>query len=109
MTARLLNCLFGAWLFCSVFMWPHGAAQRWNALLCGIFIVVFASVALKATPKLRFVNTALGAWLVFSTFVLPSQGRDTIWNHLVVGLLVFILSFFSGKYDPMTPGEPGPP
>jgi hypothetical protein len=96
MVYRALNIVFGCWLFLSAFLWPHSAAQFWNALLSGLLVASVAVLALETVPRARVVNTVLGAWLVVSSFLLPGLAELTVWNHVLVGVVVFGVSQLPG-------------
>lgn len=90
-TARWLNSLLGAWQFVSAFFWPHTAPQSGNSWTMGFLIAIVALIGLRV-PGVRFINTALGIWLIASTFVLPSNWPATHWNDVLVGVAVVALS-----------------
>jgi hypothetical protein len=91
MTARLFNVLAGLWLFISVFMWPHSAAQATNSALCGIAAMGLSLLALYVEPA-RYLGAALGAWVFMSTFLLPQTSRTTTWNNALIGIAMFVAS-----------------
>jgi hypothetical protein len=88
---RIINVIVGGWLFVSAFAWPHSAASQTNSWLVGAAVVITALVAL-VYPALRWFNTALAIWLATSTMVFPHAGPATIWNNLLVALVVFLVS-----------------
>jgi hypothetical protein len=92
MGTRIVNMALGCWLFMSVLLWPHSRPQFVNALWVGFLVLLVAAIAAGAVARVRFVNSALGLWLMASTFVLPSEHRGTVWNHLCTGFLVFLVS-----------------
>jgi hypothetical protein len=57
----------------------------------GVVTSTTALLALSA-PWARFVNTTVGFWLIISSFLLPIASRGTLWNNLIVGLIVMALS-----------------
>jgi hypothetical protein len=81
----------GAWLFISAFLWPHGAASAANTWIVGLLIAIAGLIALRM-PWMRWVDTALAIWLFLSTFAMPHVTRGTLWNNLIVALLVFLVS-----------------
>ena len=87
--------MLGLWLFISAFLWPRTGAQRTNALICGVLAVVFALSATRSS-QLRYLNTGLGVWLFISTFVLSTFSAATMWNHVIVGVLLFLISLLHG-------------
>jgi hypothetical protein len=43
-------------------------------------------------PWMRWVDTALAVWLFLSTLAMPGVTRGTLWNNLIVAVLVFLVS-----------------
>ena len=89
--ARITNLLLGSWLFVSAFAWYHAPAHFNNSWVCGLLGAAFALLSL-AVPRVRLLNTALAVWIVVSTLALPALDGPTLWNNLVVALLMFALS-----------------
>jgi hypothetical protein len=77
----------------SAFLWQHVYAQRVNAWLVGILIALIALASMSA-PSIRFLNTILAAWLFISPWILHGARRGTIWNNVLVALVVFCLSLY---------------
>ncbi|MCI0571238.1 MAG: hypothetical protein L0Y66_10835 [Myxococcaceae bacterium] len=94
--ARVVNLGLGVWLFLSAFLWPHTPASRTNTLMVGALAVTFGLWALRA-PMARFLQTTLSLWLFFSTLALFPIGRTTLWNNLVVSVLMFVASLIPGR------------
>lgn len=93
--ARILNFLLGVWLFISAFVWTHTAAERIDTWILGIWIAVFSLVAI-AQPFARWLNTLAAIWLFFATLAIFHTQAGTLWNNLIVAVVVFILSFVGG-------------
>jgi hypothetical protein len=87
MGARVANVVVGLWLFASGFLWPHTQAQRLSAWIVGLVAVTAALAGLSGHRWGRYVNVAAGGYLIVSSLV-PSIGRATFWNHMLVGLLL---------------------
>jgi hypothetical protein len=111
MGTRMINMALGIGLFVSPLLWPHSRAQSVNALWVGFLVLLVAAIAGGALPRVRYFNSALGLWLMASTFVLPSDNSATIWGHLGIGLLVFAVSLLPNmpvrrptEIDRMAPG-----
>lgn len=81
----------GAWLFISAFLWPHATASAANAWIVGLLIAIASLIALRM-PWMRWVDTALAVWLFLSTLVMSDATRGTLWNNLIVAVLVFLVS-----------------
>jgi hypothetical protein len=94
----------GAWLFVSAFLWPHGTASATNTWIVGLLIAIASLIALRM-PWMRWVDTALAIWLFLSTLAMPGATRATLWNNLIVALLVFLISLVPEGLFP-TPHRP---
>ena len=86
-----ITIALGTWLFISAFLWPHGAASAANTWIVGLLIAVASLVALRMA-WMRWVVTALAIWLFLSTLAMASATRGTVWNNLIVAVLVFVAS-----------------
>jgi hypothetical protein len=95
MPARTLNLLLALWLFFSAFAWPRPAPTFTNAWVVGLLGATFAVMGMT-TPKARFANTALSAWLLASAFVLPHRSTGSMWNDAVVAVAMFLFSLVPG-------------
>lgn len=88
---RYVNAAVGAWLFISAFVWAHVGGETTNAWLVGALMFCASLLAIGA-PAIRFANTALAVWLFFSTIAMGAT-TATLWNHIIVSLVVFVVSF----------------
>lgn len=102
-----VNVLLGLWLIAApwVLAYSHPRAV-WNDVVVGIILIVLA--AFKALKPVRLVwlswaNLALGIWLFIAPFVLQ-YGQNVVsgvnrglWNDLVVGIFVIVLSWTSAN------------
>jgi hypothetical protein len=104
--ARLLSIIAGVWLFISAFVWTHTMAQRTNTWIMGIIIAAVAAMAMRA-PQARFVNTIAAVWLFISAFVLPTISVGTVWNNIIVAIVVFAASMvgYAGGRRPLRPAR----
>ncbi len=90
-----INIVLGAWLFLSAFLWLHSESQFTNAWLVGLISAVAAAAALRY-PVARFINTVAGAWMLLSVWILRTPNEATLWNHVLVGAVMFIVSLVPG-------------
>ena len=88
---RWINFLIGVWLFISAWVWPHTVAAQTNTWIVGALIAIAAIWAMFA-PPVRLVNTILAIWLFFSTLFIYHTSAATLWNNLIVAVVVFALS-----------------
>jgi hypothetical protein len=89
---RYVNIVLGVWLFISAFAWRHSAEQMTNTWIVGVLSVVFALVALYVNSQARYLNTLLSIWLFISALALPSISSATIWNNVIVAIVMFAFS-----------------
>lgn len=94
--ARAINVILGVWLFISAFAWPHTSAQMTNTWILGVLTVIFALIAWFAAPQARFLNTLLAIWLFISAWALPRYNVGTVWNNVIVAILIFAFSLVPG-------------
>jgi hypothetical protein len=90
-TPRWISILAGLWLFLSVFLWRHSPDALANGWIVGTLIIV-AGVGALYRPRLRYANTALGAWMFVSALWIDHVSNITLWNHLIVGFVVIAAS-----------------
>lgn len=96
MAARYVNIIVGAWLFISAFVWQHSATSRTNTWIVGALAVIFAIIALQS-PVVRYANTVLSVWLFISNFVFAHVTRATLWNNLIVAIVMFVVSLVPSR------------
>ncbi len=99
------NIVLGIWLFISAFIWPHTDASRMNTWICGLLVAALAVATMWIRP-VRWLNAALGLWVVVGAVLIPHGSAGTLWNNLIVGLLVLLISV-GGLTRPM-PQSPMP-
>ena len=86
--ARWLTIAAGAWLFASSWVWERSPSERANSVIVGVAMTAIAFYAMFL-PALRRLNTALAVWLLISTaFVFHHASRATLWNEVIVALVV---------------------
>ena len=97
------NLLLGIWLAISPWALSYAghATAAGNAHLVGLVIGLAALAALVAFQEWEeWLNTALGAWLIVSPFILGfSTLMSALWNQLIVGILVAGLSVWAAMTE----------
>jgi hypothetical protein len=99
--ARIVNVIVSAWLIVSAFAWPHSMAQMTNTWIVGVIGVVVALAALFADARARYVNTVLAIWLFISAWALPGGRPGTIWNNVIVAIVMFLFSLQTSEHRPL--------
>jgi hypothetical protein len=95
--ARVLNVVVGAWVVLSAFLWHHTLSSRTNTWICGLLVVVFSLIALRA-PRARFVTTAVAVWLFITSFTIATVSESTVWNNWICAVVIFFISLVPGGY-----------
>jgi hypothetical protein len=97
-TPRWVNLAVGVWLAGSALFWPHTTAQLINATLVGCACAVAAAGGLR-WPQARYANLGLALWLFVSTWVLPAETGTTLWNHLIVSLVMLVVALVPSRSE----------
>jgi SPW repeat len=95
---RWINIAVGIWLVASAFIWPHTTAQLTNAVAVGVACSLAAAAAMRV-PPLRHVNAGLALWLFFSTWVLPVERGATLWNNVLVALVMLVVAMVPSRRE----------
>jgi hypothetical protein len=101
--ARGLYALLGIWLIISAYFWPHVVGQVTNAWIVGILAIVLSAIATYSSPQARYGNTVLGVWLFLSAFIVVGTTTATMWNNVIVGVLMFLFSLVPSRSTARTP------
>lgn len=103
----LVNLLLGAWFIVSPFWLNYtSGAARWNQIIVGIIIVVFA-VGRMLAPTQRWMSIVSGIaalWAIVAPFILSYNRAAAYWNEVIVGIVVAYLAFMNSSV-PTTRGD----
>jgi len=102
MWATAINAMIGIWLMASpaiVNTFSHDAAN--NNRIFGPLIVAFGVMALwEVLRSVRYVNTGVGIWILFSTILLGYSDLALVTN-LIAAVAIIGLSLVRGEQDVM--------
>jgi uncharacterized membrane protein len=101
---RYLTILLSVWLFISAFAWMHTAPSRTNTWIVAVLLVLSALSTITA-PAMRWFNMALSVWLFISTLAFPHVTNATLWNNLIVAVVVFVLSLIPRQMQRHSPSH----
>jgi len=94
----LVSIGLGLWLMLAPYVLGSRAQAAHNDHLVGALIVTVVMLALAEVGRAaRFVNVALGAWVIVSPWLLEGATASAVWNDGIVGALVILLSFRRGR------------
>lgn len=98
-TASGLNIIAAIWLVLSPFILGFGGtALATNAIVVGIVVGVLALIRVfspLSTGWLSWINAIAGLWLIIAPFSIGYLGLAALWNSLILGLIVLVLSLWS--------------
>jgi len=97
--------IIGAWQIVSPFVLGYTTlpVAMWSAIITGAVILIVSLAAALINSRsldriLDWVNFLLGIWLIISPFVLVFShfgAMAAIWDAIVVGILVILLSLWA--------------
>jgi uncharacterized membrane protein len=88
----------GLWLMLAPVVLGSGAPAAHSDHLVGALIVTVAAIALADVGRAaRFVNVALGAWVMVAPWLLEGATRSAVWSDAIVGALIMLLSIPRGR------------
>ncbi|UII34467.1 SPW repeat protein [Fulvivirga ulvae] len=99
MWALVINIILGLWIMASpdILSFADPVAADNNHIV-GPLIITFAFTALwEATRTVGKWNIPLGAWLFIAPWALSFEDKNALVNDMIIGAVVFLLSFVKGK------------
>ena len=97
--ARYSTMILGAWFFMSGLIWHHLVAVGSLDWILGLLVIALSIMALRQ-PRLHWGISAIGAWILIQSALLPHIRDGTVWNERVVGILVLLLGLVGGGQLP---------
>lgn len=98
MIPRIVSCLVGIWLMAAPAVVGYHGPARINDQTCGPLIASFAIIALwEVTRELRWMNLALGFWLMLAPLVLHYVTWVSAINNLICSTVLIICALVPGK------------
>jgi hypothetical protein len=98
MVAPLLVTTLGIWLTAAPDLLHYTGYAATNDHILGPLIASCAFVAIWEVMRgIRWINVALGGWLLLAPWLLGYGETISIFNSLIVGISVTTLSFIKGK------------
>lgn len=93
----LVSAALGGWLMLApAVLGSEGGAAN-SDWLVGSLVVTWALIALAEVSRtVRWLNIPLGMWLVVAPWLLNGDTTTSLWNDVVVGLLLLVLSWPRG-------------
>ena len=98
MAAQIVNTLLGIWLMAAPAILDYNGAPADNSHIIGPVIASFATIALSgATRGVARFNIVTGGWLLMAPLFLGYEDATLVFNDIIVGIIVMVLSFSERK------------
>lgn len=97
---QIVQILLGLWLVLSPFTVGYESpAVLWNDVIAGgaLFALGLLRVMIPAIRVSRFVDGALGGWLIVAPFLFGYIQPGAFWNSILVGILVLLFATLRGR------------
>src|SRR3989344_4124610 len=98
-TVSGVDIVLGLWLIISPFILGYGnaATPMWNSVIVGVGVAILSGVRTTndgvRQSWLSWVNVILGAWLLFSPFILGfADNVAALWNNIILGATIAVLA-----------------
>jgi hypothetical protein len=90
----------GIWIIAAPEVLGYSGTIADSNHLAGAIIVTFAVIAMSEVARsLRFINILFGLWLIAAPWVLGGSQGAAMWNGVISGVVLILLSFPKGKIE----------
>jgi hypothetical protein len=94
----VVSAALGIWLMAAPAVLGFQGAAAGNDQLLGALVVTFSIVAIGEVARAaRLLNVPFGVWLLVSPWLLAGGNSAAMWNDLVIGAVLLLLSVPRGK------------
>lgn len=99
-----IDMLLGLWILFSPFLlgFRHLLPAAWNNVGAGILIAVFSGIRVSvgySQTGWSWCAAFIGLWLIISPFLLSFANTTAMWNNIIVGAVVALLSWMGAEAD----------
>lgn len=90
----------GIWVMAAPEVLGYSGTIADSSHVTGAIIVTFAVIAMSEVGRpLRYLNILFGLWLIAAPWVLGTDHEGAMWNGVVAGIMVILLSLPKGKVE----------
>lgn len=93
-----LSMLIGLWFMLSPFVFKYEGGFSDSCHFVGALVITFSIISMSEVVRTaRFMNILCALWLIASIWLFDHPGGMAMWNGIVSGILLLLLSFRKGK------------
>ena len=108
-TASGINVIAGLWLMLSAYFMGLGFSS--NEFITGLIIAIVALVgfySIEQSGWVSWVNGILGVWLLATPIFVIGMTVTTLWNSIILGIVVLAMAIWEGVSASSTVGRGHP-
>ncbi|HUD44658.1 MAG TPA: SPW repeat protein [Patescibacteria group bacterium] len=107
-TANIITLVAAIWLILAPSILGYSLnAAKMNDIWLGIIVGILSIVRLISPLRniwVSWINVVGGVWLIIAPFVLGYSGRASMWNDIILGLIVAVFAIWSSGVSATTQG-----
>lgn len=108
-TASGINVLAGLWLMLSAYFMSLGFSS--NEFIVGLIVAIvslFGFYSMEQASWVSWVDGIMGVWLLLTPIFVTGLAMATIWNSIILGIIVLALAIWTGMSASSTMGHGHP-
>lgn len=108
-TASGISTLAGLWLMLSAYFMSLGFSS--NEFIVGLIVTAVSLVAWYSSEQASWaswVNGILGVWLLVTPIFVMGMSTTTLWNSIILGIVVLATAIWTGMSSSSTMGHGHP-
>ena len=108
-TASGINVIAGLWLMLSAYFMGLGFSS--NEFIVGIIIAIVSLVgwfSIEQAGWVSWIDGILGVWLLVTPIFVMGLSAATIWNSIILGIIVLAIAIWEGVSSSSTMGHGHP-
>ena len=95
-----LICAIGLWIMASPDILGFSGTMADSSHITGALVVTFGIISMSEVARpARFINVLFGIWLAAAPFIFSGNGNTVMWNGIICGVALILLSFPKGKIE----------
>lgn len=90
----------GIWTMASPDVLGYSGTLADSSHIVGALVVTFGVIAMSEVARpLRYIHILFGLWLIAAPFIFSQDGNTVMWNGIICGAALILLSFPKGRIE----------